>query len=269
MDKTKRDGDGREVPKPGAALMFSGGMDSYLAFRVFQPAVLVYCTIGHRYQERELLAVERCGLAGRVVLDATLDLSSWERGDAIIPLRNLLLAAVGSRYADRVWLGSLEGEVNWDKTPDFYWTASSALSHCHRTSYWCEGRLITVESPTAGFTKSGLLREALASGVTREEVGMTVSCYDPDGFCGRCSSCFKRAVATKLNGWVEDYREDPFQSTVALSAAVKALDGTYGPSRSREILEALGGPRTLPEAIDALRGAAGRERQSGREVPLA
>lgn len=257
-----------EKKKDGAALMFSGGLDSYLAHRVFQPERLVFCAAGHRYAAREWRAVEELGLADRVVTDRTLDLSGWERPDAIVPLRNLLFAAVGSRHADRVWLGSLEGEINWDKTPEFYWTASTALSHCYRTSYWCEGRVVTVESPTAAFTKAELVAEALRHGVTREEMAATVSCYEPDGFCGRCASCFKRAVATKLNGWVEPYASDPFQSTVCLSSVTKALSGTYGPKRSREVLEACGNPASLDDVLDSLRGVAGRERQAGREVHL-
>jgi len=247
-----------EQPKPGRALMFSGGMDSYLVHRLWRPEYLVFCAAGHRYERREAQAVERLGLRGAVVVDRTLNLGPWERDDAIVPLRNLLFAAVGSRYADTVWLASLAGEVNWDKTPEFYWTASAALSHCHRTSYWCEGRTVAVESPCARSTKAQLLRQALLAGVTREEVGLTVSCYDPGGFCGRCSSCFKRAVATKLNGWVEEYAVDPFGTRKCWEAVAAALQGNYSAQRRTEVLEAVGWEGTLDEALDRLRGAVAR-----------
>lgn len=232
----------KEQPKRGQVLMFSGGMDSYLAYKLFDPKFLVFCAARHRYQDREAKAIEQLGLRGLVIVDQTLDLSSWERADAIIPLRNLLFAAVGSRYADTVWLGSLLGEGSHDKTPDFYRVASSALRQCYlQDEYWCDGRTVYVESPVASFTKARLLRRALVDGVvTREEVGHTVSCYQPGGFCGRCASCFKRAVATKLNGWVEEYEVDPFSSEKAVAARERLRTGYYHGERRKELEEVFG-----------------------------
>lgn len=238
-----------------SVLMVSGGLDSYLAYRLFKPDALVFCAAGHRYEKRELESVGRLWPGGEVRVDRTLSLGTWERGDAIVPLRNLMFACVGSRYGDRVWLGSLLGEVNWDKTPEFYWTASAAISHCYRRSYWCEGRTVSVESPTAGMTKATLLKEAMEkAGVTREDVARTVSCYSEQGFCGRCPSCFKRAVATKLNGWVEQYAQDPLASVGAFRALVKAVNGDYQHERCEEIKAAMSYHGEIVEVLERTAG---------------
>lgn len=248
-----------EKKKPGAVLLFSGGLDSYLVHRLWQPEHLLFIACGHRYEKREIQAICDLGddVRSRLHYNYSLNLGGWEREDAIIPLRNLLFAAVASRYADTVWMGGLAGEVNWDKTPEFYWTASAALSHCYRPSYWCEGRVVHVTSPAAHLTKAELLKLALEKGVTREEVANTVSCYEKEGFCGECSSCFKRAVATKLNGWVEDYAWPPFESLVAFRAIVKAHQGEYPERRCTEVLQATSA-RNLAYYIDRLRQAGGK-----------
>ena len=237
----------KEKPNKKTVLLFSGGMDSYLAYRLYHPDVLLYCAARHRYMDREHRAVLELGLGLQVVVDRTLDLSTWERPeDAQVPLRNLLFAAVGSRYGDTVWLASLRGEQSWDKTAEFEEKASDVFSYCYSSSYWCEGREVVVQSPVFGFTKASLLATAVAvAGVTREEVGRTVSCYAPGGFCGACSSCFKRACATVLNGWLEEYQQDPFDSACGWGYQQKARAGKYPDYRAAEIERAFALRRPL------------------------
>ena len=103
------------------------------------------------------------------------------------------------------------------------------------------------------------MKAALSTGVTREEMARTVSCYSGDGFCGQCSSCFKRAVATKLNGWVEDYAVHPFSTDTAYRALVAAAQGGYPPRRCEEIKSAMDYDGDLVGAIDRLKGLAGKK----------
>lgn len=234
----------KEAPKPGAALLYSGGMDSYLAYLLYRPAVAVYVASGHRYQDAELRALGELRLPFTV--DRSLSLTGWERSDytAIVPTRNLLFACVASRYADTVWLASLRGEHGGgDKSDKFYAQAGELLRTCYESSKWCEGRAIEVKSPTSWATKAELLRACLAGGLTtKDAVARTSSCYSPPANgsrCGRCYSCARRAVATLANGYVEDYPTDPLEHWTAWSMLARAAaGGYYDPGHTREILQA-------------------------------
>lgn len=218
-------------------LLFSGGLDSYLTYRLFKPDVLLYCACGHMYQSRELKAIKDLKLP--VEVDYTLDLEKWERKDAIIPLRNLLFAAVASRYGDIVWLGALMDEINPDKSQHFMHAAGLAMTKSYEKSYWSEGREVYVESPVKFYTKARLIYTALQSGIKQEEWAKTVSCYSKQGFCGECSSCFKRWVAHTLNGLHEVYEKHPINSTVSMTAIGKVVKGTYTGIRAEEIATAI------------------------------
>lgn len=220
-------------------LLFSGGLDSYLVHRLFKPEVLLYVGCNHKYQDREEKAIKDLKLDKVVKRDLSLDLQRWERTDAIIPLRNMLFAAVASRYGDTIWMGSLRGEINWDKTDEFYWLTSAAMSHCYNASYWSEGRVIKVESPVQHLTKAQLIARAIKEGINPKDWSKTVSCYDSRGFCGQCSSCFKRWVAHTLNGITEKYKVDPLESRESQLALEKVREGTYTGIRAIETATAI------------------------------
>jgi 7-cyano-7-deazaguanine synthase in queuosine biosynthesis len=229
----------KDHPKNKTVMLFSGGLDSYLAYRIYKPDVLLYCACNHKYQARELKAIRDLKLKDQVTVDFSLDLEKWERTDAIIPLRNLLFAAVASRYGDLIWLGALSDEINWDKSKQFMAIASITMSHCYNPSYWCDGRTIDIESPVKKFTKAQLIALALELGIKPEEWAKTVSCYSKAGFCGECSSCFKRWVAHTLNGITEKYKVDPWKTDKARENVNKLCNRTYTGQRAIEVAVAL------------------------------
>lgn len=229
----------KDRKNPKTVLLFSGGLDSYLVQRLYKPDVLLYCACNHQYQRRELKAIKELGIKQFVHFDETLDLAQWERRDAIIPLRNLLFSAVASRYGDIVWLGALSDEINWDKSKNFMALAGLVMTECYRESYWSDGREIYVESPVKHLTKAQLIRKAREAGIQPEEWSKTVSCYTKDGFCGECSSCFKRWVAHTLNGISEKYKVDPLHSQMCLNNIAKVVNQTYRGIRAVEVVTAI------------------------------
>ena len=40
-------------------LLYSGGMDSFLAAHFWQPDFLLYCDVAHKYRDKELLTMEK------------------------------------------------------------------------------------------------------------------------------------------------------------------------------------------------------------------
>lgn len=217
----------------GKVLLFSGGLDSYIAAKLWEPDVLLYCAIGHRYQQKELEAIERTGLSVRV--DHRLQLGDLERDDAIIPLRNLYLIAIASHYGQRIGIGALKGEVNPDKSPKFRRQTEKVLQTCYAASYWSAGTKHAIEYPVGKFSKAGLIREFIKRGNHWSELTTrTRSCYSTTKLpCGHCSACVKRYIAMQLNGITESYERTP--QTSPYLATIKARMKTFSADRRAEV----------------------------------
>lgn len=230
-------------PHGARVLLFSGGMDSFIAAHLWPADLLLYVALGHRYQDQELDTIADCGLD--VGIDRRLYLGDLEREDAIIPLRNLYLAAIGSHYGDVIALGALAGEVNPDKTERFRVQASEVLTTCNAPSYWSAGRTIEVVYPLAQWTKAQLVRKYLDNhGDPEALVARTRSCYEATDLpCGWCAACVKRHIALALNGLSEATGRPP-QESPHLDAIRERWD-TYDPIRQMETRIAF--PGLFPE----------------------
>jgi 7-cyano-7-deazaguanine synthase in queuosine biosynthesis len=214
------------------AIMFGGGIDSYIAmFYALSTKLdtsLIHVDYGQPYvmEEREVyraLFYARQGSNNvfgkdintlkdryKVYTNTKLsvhmrdiqlmyadELSDIGNRDYVIPARNLALAAIGTEYADRVWIVSNkrtdETVGTPDKTSRFYRESSALFSDFYE-------KRITVESPFFRLSKLEAVRAYLESGGNVECLKATWSCYTPvrdivNGFsfpCGTCYSCFKR-----------------------------------------------------------------------------
>jgi 7-cyano-7-deazaguanine synthase in queuosine biosynthesis len=243
-----------------AANLCSGGLDSYLAWKLFVPeAENVFVRIGHAYQQRELGALAslraRDG-AFRVTSVQGPSIGHLETPSGIIPCRNaLLLLTAAAHVASRpgvthcaLHLGALDGEINSDKSPEFMAAVEDTLNVSWRRQYWTDGVQFRVTSPVRAHTKAGLIRLFADAGGDPAVLAGTLSCYAADdrdraGHCGACPACFKRWVAFRVAGVPDrtDYGQAPGTSLAASRAREKALDGTYDPVRAEETLRALQG----------------------------
>lgn len=214
-------------------LLFSGGLDSYIAAQLWQPDLLLYCRLGHRYERHELAAIARTEL--HVVVDDRLRLGDLERDDAIIPLRNLYLLAIATHYGDTVGLGALAGEVNGDKSEPFRVQLQAVLNTCYGPSYWSDGAPVNVVYPVAGETKVTLIGRYLRDGGSAKElVARTRTCYAPTELpCGWCSACVKRYIALSWHGISEELANDPHRSPHL--AVMRERWGTYDEQRRAEV----------------------------------
>lgn len=195
-------------------VLFSGGMDSLAAWRLYAPdASLCYVRIGAPYEGRELRSILDRGFAGDVqIVQASETLGEAADKAGRVPLRNLLFAvtAAADFEADEVVLGALAGETSPDKSRRFAAAASAAMSAS-------EGRRIRLTLPFRRMTKAQLVAAFLRA---HPRMGAAMlracpSCYAerlPDGAvgCGRCMSCLRRWVAMSLNGIEERYAERPW-----------------------------------------------------------
>lgn len=231
------------------AILASGGLDSFLAWELLHhhyTTTNVFVDVGQKYLQKERQAVQRLADAIQgfpLVHVKAANLSAFELPSGIIPNRNAHLILAAATVAERIALGVLKGEINSDKSQPFFFAMEFMLNIANRGQYWngSVGKKYEVFSPLRDKTKSEAIADYLRRGKDPGLLHLTVSCYAADGErCGRCPSCFKRWVAMVNNGLHEAYDSPPLDWAQEQGILRKCTDGTYGPDRAAEILQAVG-----------------------------
>jgi len=197
-------------------LLFSGGLDSYIAWHLLDKPTPIYFRLGHRYQEAEMTTMDRLEAENpglQVKRDDRLYLGDKELPDAHLPLRNaLLLTTAAAVYQpDIIYIGALRGESSRDKSRRFFRNTGKQLS-------FLLGQRLVVQAPFIGHTKTDLVKAFLKKYPEGgDALRLTFSCYTytiPHSRfkgCGRCMACFRRWVALSLNGIDETYAQNPWE----------------------------------------------------------
>lgn len=199
-------------------LLFSGGMDSYMMWRLLGEPECLYVMLGHRYMRREIATIEKLqDYVGwdrlQVHYSSRITLDDMERDDAFIPNRNLFLlttAVTEFPHKNEVYLGALYGEASRDKSGRFMRSAGRLLRYMNRSH-------VHISAPYRWYTKAGLVKHFLSNFPNDVDIlKMTSACYGkvlPYGAvgCGECNACFRRWVAMSLNGIEETYGTRPDQ----------------------------------------------------------
>lgn len=212
-------------------LLFSGGLDSYIAWHLLGGPDALYMALGHRYERAELSAIYRLESVTpdlSVIRENRLTLGDLERPDGYIPLRNLLLvcaAAVLEIDYRTIYIGALKGEASRDKSQRFLRDLSSMLTYLKQTD-------VRIVAPFQGMTKADLVGEFARRFPDRVTLlSNTFSCYtykelrDDYQGCGQCNACFRRWVAMTLNGITEKYETSPRHYARNISGAITSLAG--------------------------------------------
>lgn len=205
-------------------LLYSGGMDSFIANWLLNPDILLYIKVGSRYEDKELKFVHRFIEDfdfSRKFHEINLSfLRNFEMENAHIPLRNLFFIEIASLFGDVVYLNALKGETSKDKSKRFRKSSQTLINYCLDDILGLETqRRVKIEFPFKGLTKTKLLKKYLESVneyfvPTQKQYleKYTVSCYsDIDDSCGWCMSCYRRWVAEINNGiYSTRYSKNPY-----------------------------------------------------------
>jgi 7-cyano-7-deazaguanine synthase len=218
-------------------LMFSGGLDSYLALLTLLDngitPKLVYSAHGSKNHYEQLGQARMLGRKHglEVIVDESLNLGSWERESAFIPNRNGFLAFVGSLYGDRIWFAIMDGEQTYDDCKqETFLALSLSLTKL-------SGRPVTVDSPFWELTKAEVINKL--DPIYLQYLTDTYSCHNGTvRHCGYCTACFRRFVAFELNNLSDVWEVHPSRTGTAETYYLKASKGNYG-KRDKEILDAL------------------------------
>ncbi|MCL5409996.1 MAG: 7-cyano-7-deazaguanine synthase [Patescibacteria group bacterium] len=219
-------------------LLFSGGLDSYIAWHYLNKPPVLFFDAKHSYVQKELETVTHFANKHpdmQLEIDRTLDLSQWEKADFYIPYRNVLFTMVGSLYAPKVHLIGIKGDSVNDNNPEATKRMSEFYNHFDPESP------ITVSSPFYEMTKTQIVEWYIKQGLSIEDLIRTRSCYDKsvEGQCGKCGSCFRRWVAFENNGITENYVFPPWEWQAVDKYIEDMKKGRYDEARTTETLKAL------------------------------
>ncbi len=227
----------KEKPTGKTVLLFSGGMDSMIFDHLLKPDVLLYLPTGSKYEYIETKKLDDMALAGYidtkklVVLPDVLNLSLFERDDAIVPNRNAFLLLFASLYGETLILGSVQGDRSYDKDELFYKKMESLLNHMWKEQHWTEEKQFKVMSPYKHTTKTQLVKDYLADGGESEILLESYSCYGGrEQVCGWCKPCFRKWVSLHNNGITipeKYYKHNPWDAPWLPELKTLILEGRY------------------------------------------
>jgi len=208
-------------------LLFSGGVDSFIAYSYLGGPKTLYFNLGTPYAQKEIEFVKK--VDPKIIIDVNLRyLGKTQQGDkAYVPFRNMLMAAEAVRYDDHVVIAGLKDDQVSDKNESIFGKFSDLFSEM-------EGRPITVSSPFWQATKSDIVKWYLNNGGKEESLLETVSCYSSiiDNYCGNCPCCFRKWVAFRGNGIDLDFNNNILMDEYYQSAK----EGKYILQRNEAIM---------------------------------
>lgn len=181
-------------------LLYSGGMDSWIIDKLYKPDVKLFIDVKtpSSIEERKRLPKD--------VIIKDFDLSEYEvkKGSHLLPLRNLILAELGSFYGDEICIGSIGGSVHYDNNEKFRKDTEDLLNYLYSEN---NTKKIKIVLPYMNTTKEELIKMYKEQGGNLEEAfNSSFSCYEPvDGKeCGKCISCKQKILAFKNNGYIKE-----------------------------------------------------------------
>lgn len=193
-------------------LLYSGGMDSFIAAHTHPGAALLYIDTGARYAAKEIEALPRVTPKHRPVhVDRRLSLADVERDDLIVPARNLLLVTIATYHGNDILLAATAGDKSTDKDQVFADKASDLLTHIYNSHHFEGFGQVRVQLPYKEASKGQMVAEYLRTEGDPQTLANTMSCYHPVlEHCGQCKACIRKWVALKRHGihalvpWVTD-----------------------------------------------------------------
>ena len=227
-------------------LLFSGGVDSLIAFHFLQEPKPIYIKMNHRYQEKEIAAVkelEKLIPSLNVEYIQGPHLGQFEFGDsAYIPQRNFHLALLASHFGNKIYIVGIKGDNVPDKSPAAFKTMSFAMNFVKKPD---EPR-IKIVSPFWNKTKPDIINWFIHNyprAYVEKVLKTSVSCYDQNtmGSCGNCFACARKWLSLEYCG-IKSYNwfERDIRKFKGLKEYVKRIKlGQYDIKRAQETRQVL------------------------------
>jgi 7-cyano-7-deazaguanine synthase in queuosine biosynthesis len=218
-------------------ILFSGGLDSFIAYYYLNRPRGLFINLKHKYVDREWKTVQKLAPLMEMDLiidDQTFDLNKFEMEDSIIPLRNVYFALLATNYDARsIYMIGVYGDWTHDKNPEAFSKMSDFLTH------FC-GKPIKVDSPFWDMTKTDMVQWYKEQNLPIDLLLETYSCFlGEDKHCGHCPSCFRRWIAFYNNDIEETYLNHPLDWEMIPTYFERMIQGRYPVKRKHEFTRAL------------------------------
>lgn len=211
-------------------LLYSGGIDSYVAWHYLGKPQTLYFDLNTRYSKKEKEVVR--DMIPSTIIDNSLSFSEREHGEnAYVPFRNLLLAAQANHYSDTIYIAGVADDNVSDKSEEAFLMFSNVLS-------LLEGRRINVKSPFWHLSKNEVVHWFLHNvQASADKLVRGISCYstEKNTYCGKCPSCFRKWCALYVNGVKLSFNN----STLMDAYYLKASKEMYTRDRNKSIIQAV------------------------------
>lgn len=195
-------------PNTAPVMMLTGGLDSYIIWRLLGKPEAIYFKLHTSAMKQELRSLEHireCFRESKIHFSDAINLREFEITGGYVPYRNLLLLLHTSlMFRDRPIIIGQVREWQTDKNRKFYRQMEQIF---YRLGYYRRNRIL---APYSRYTKTDLVREFIKQGFDPKELtAFTYSCVlgsnrDDQLPCGVCSNCLNRYIALKNNGLSEE-----------------------------------------------------------------
>lgn len=216
-------------------LLYSGGLDSFIAWEYLKRPKTIYFDLRHRYSKHERRAIQKT--IPWTIIDSSLNLGHWEKDDADIPMRNAFMIMLASMYDKEIVLVVQKGEMSIpDRSSQFFFSFAAWLN-------WMKGENgHTLTSPFFDMTKTQMVKWYIDQGLSAHQLVKTRSCFsDEEEPCGACGACFRRWVAFRNNGIIEHHKHNIMKWDQIPVYIEKMKAGEYDELRTEETFDALKG----------------------------
>lgn len=194
-------------------LLYSGGMDSWIIDKLWNPDIKLYVNMHTKYSDIEISKLPK----DVTIIDFAL--GQWELDNSIIPLRNLYLLMVACNITDdedvEICFGGTDGDRCLDQGYEFQKKAEDILSYLYQPQSWTEGKKIKINTDFIHYSKPQLVKKYINCGGKLEDIlNYSYSCYDnKDGTpCWNCKPCFRKFIALYNNGYI--FSDDVIQKNI-------------------------------------------------------
>lgn len=216
-------------------LLFSGGMDSLVAWHYLKKPICHYYPFGHSSSKSHKI-VKKMGskisdLSDKLQYFRGIHMSAFG-GDYGLKPQSIYLILIATNFAEKIWFPVCCDEGN---EKEIFKSVNQLLPLLY-------DKKIRVDSPFWNMTKPDLVGWYLKKKLLLDELRMTWSCMGSgEKHCGRCHSCFERWCALEYNGLsdFEEYVVDPWRSEFATLHEMKMERGEYSKRRTDQTMSVL------------------------------
>lgn len=215
-------------------LLYSGGLDSFIAWHYLGFPERLYVELGTKYCSHELDALEQGPTPSGIIIRDHHEWGRYECEDAWLPMRNMLLVMIAvAEGADIVYLVAQKGEQSIpDRSPRFFKMMSEQMTIHNK-------RDIVVDPVFPNLTKVQMVRWYLDQGLDPIDLVYTFSCYSDNPPCGYCGACWRKFIALEYS---EVHCEHIFKHNIRAYGEhyyLPKLD-TYDEDRKNEMKKVMG-----------------------------